>query len=226
MGFDETAFLTGFPGFIASRLVRQLAKAGARLLLLVQPSFLEQATKELDQIAVSEGRTRDSFRILPGDISEHHLGLTAGDLEILRAESTVVFHLAALYDLAVERELAMKVNVAGTRNVNQIVATLPKLRNYHYVSTCYVAGKRRGRILETELQHEADFRNCLYAPEMHDPDVIIRTSGEQRLSNYLLWQSAYSELVFRPELWPDFTREALEESLAEFARRRRRFGRR
>jgi undecaprenyl diphosphate synthase len=71
---------------------------------------------------------------------------------------------------------------------------------------------------------EADFRNCLYAPEMHDPDVIIRTSGEQRLSNYLLWQSAYSELVFRPELWPDFTREALEESLAEFARRRRRFG--
>jgi len=73
---------------------------------------------------------------------------------------------------------------------------------------------------------EADFRNCLYAPEMHDPDVIIRTSGEQRLSNYLLWQSAYSELVFRPELWPDFTREALEESLAEFARRRRRFGRR
>jgi len=76
MGFDETVFLTGFPGFIASRLVRQLAKAGARLLLLVQPSFLEQATKELDQIAVSEGRTRDSFRILPGDISEHHLGLT------------------------------------------------------------------------------------------------------------------------------------------------------
>ena len=73
---------------------------------------------------------------------------------------------------------------------------------------------------------EEDFRNCLYAPEMHDPDVIIRTSGEQRLSNYLLWQSAYSELVFRPELWPDFTREALEESLAEFASRRRRFGRR
>jgi len=73
---------------------------------------------------------------------------------------------------------------------------------------------------------EEDFRHCLYAPEMHDPDVIIRTSGEQRLSNYLLWQSAYSELIFRPELWPDFTREALEESLAEFASRRRRFGRR
>jgi undecaprenyl diphosphate synthase len=71
---------------------------------------------------------------------------------------------------------------------------------------------------------EEDFRACLYAPEMHDPDLIIRTSGERRLSNYLLWQSAYSELVFRDELWPDFTREALEESLAEFADRRRRFG--
>ena len=73
---------------------------------------------------------------------------------------------------------------------------------------------------------EQEFRDCLYAPEMHDPDLIIRTSGEQRLSNYLLWQSAYSELVFRSELWPDFTREALEQSLAEFSRRRRRFGRR
>jgi undecaprenyl diphosphate synthase len=71
---------------------------------------------------------------------------------------------------------------------------------------------------------EEEFRACLYAPEMHDPDVIIRTSGERRLSNYLLWQSAYSELVFREELWPDFTREALEQSLAEFAERRRRFG--
>jgi undecaprenyl diphosphate synthase len=71
---------------------------------------------------------------------------------------------------------------------------------------------------------EEDFRKLLYAPEMHDPDLIIRTSGERRLSNYLLWQSAYSELVFRDELWPEFSREALEQSLAEFSARRRRFG--
>jgi undecaprenyl diphosphate synthase len=71
---------------------------------------------------------------------------------------------------------------------------------------------------------EAEFRACLYAPDMHDPDLIIRTSGERRLSNYLLWQSAYSELVFRDELWPDFTRGALEQALAEYAERRRRFG--
>ena len=71
---------------------------------------------------------------------------------------------------------------------------------------------------------EDDFRRLLYAPDMHDPDLIIRTSGEQRLSNFLTWQSAYSEFVFRDELWPDFTREAFAASLSEFASRQRRFG--
>jgi undecaprenyl diphosphate synthase len=71
---------------------------------------------------------------------------------------------------------------------------------------------------------EDAFRALLYAPEMHDPDLIIRTSGEQRMSNYLLWQSAYSELVFRDELWPDFTREAFEAALGEYGARERRFG--
>jgi undecaprenyl diphosphate synthase len=73
-------------------------------------------------------------------------------------------------------------------------------------------------------QDEEEFRALLYAPEMHDPDLIIRTSGERRLSNYLLWQGAYSELVFRDELWPDFSRQAFEHSLDEFGARQRRFG--
>jgi undecaprenyl diphosphate synthase len=71
---------------------------------------------------------------------------------------------------------------------------------------------------------EEDFRRHLYAPEMNDPDLLIRTSGELRVSNYLLWQVAYSEFVFRDELWPDFTREAFAESLEEFSSRRRRYG--
>ncbi|HSZ69414.1 MAG TPA: polyprenyl diphosphate synthase [Solirubrobacteraceae bacterium] len=96
--------------------------------------------------------------------------------------------------------------------------------------TLFVAFNYGGRaeILDAAARYtgggEEEFRRGLYAPEMHDPDLIIRTSGERRLSNYLLWQSAYSELVFRDELWPDFTRAALEESLAEFSARRRRFG--
>jgi undecaprenyl diphosphate synthase len=71
---------------------------------------------------------------------------------------------------------------------------------------------------------EEEFRAHLYAPEMHDPDLIIRTSGEQRLSNYLIWQSAYSELHFTDVLWPDFARADLESALAEFDARKRRFG--
>ena len=96
--------------------------------------------------------------------------------------------------------------------------------------TLYVAFNYGGRaeILDAARRYEGgteeDFRALLYAPEMHDPDLIIRTSGEQRLSNYLLWQSAYSELYFTDVLWPDFSRAHLEAALAEFEARRRRFG--
>jgi undecaprenyl diphosphate synthase len=71
---------------------------------------------------------------------------------------------------------------------------------------------------------EEDFAKLLYAPEMNEPDILIRTSGERRLSNYLLWQCAYSELVFSDVLWPDFDRDELAGALEEFASRERRFG--
>ena len=71
---------------------------------------------------------------------------------------------------------------------------------------------------------EDEFRAHLYAPEMHDPDLLIRTSGEQRVSNFLLWQCAYSELVFSEPLWPDFDRTAFETALGEYENRRRRYG--
>jgi undecaprenyl diphosphate synthase len=67
-------------------------------------------------------------------------------------------------------------------------------------------------------------RANLYAPELPDPDLLIRTSGELRISNFLLWQLAYSELVFLDRLWPEFGRPELEHALADYARRRRRFG--
>ena len=96
--------------------------------------------------------------------------------------------------------------------------------------TLYVAFNYGGRaeILDAAARYsgggEEAFRALLYAPDMHDPDLVIRTSGEQRMSNYLTWQSAYAELVFRDELWPEFTREAFAAALDEFAGRRRRFG--
>jgi undecaprenyl diphosphate synthase len=71
---------------------------------------------------------------------------------------------------------------------------------------------------------EEEFAKLLYAPDMHDPDLVIRTSGEQRLSNYLMWQTAYSELHFTDVLWPDFSRGDFEAALEAYESRRRRFG--
>ena len=96
--------------------------------------------------------------------------------------------------------------------------------------TLYIAFNYGGRaeIVDAAKRFEGgdedDFRKLLYAPEMHDPDLIIRTSGEKRLSNYLMWQSAYSELVFSDQLWPDFDRLDFEAAMMEYSARRRRFG--
>ena len=81
----------------------------------------------------------------------------------------------------------------------------------------------QGRLAASDITPELLTRH-LDAPDVPDPDVIIRTSGEQRLSNFLLWQSAYSELVFVPVNWPDFDRGVLETAIAEYRRRERRFG--
>jgi undecaprenyl diphosphate synthase len=86
----------------------------------------------------------------------------------------------------------------------------------------------RAEILDAAARYEGGgedaFAKLLYAPDMSDPELVIRTSGEQRLSNFLLWQSAYSELHFSDCLWPDFDRAELERALREYGSRRRRFG--
>jgi undecaprenyl diphosphate synthase len=96
--------------------------------------------------------------------------------------------------------------------------------------TLFVAFNYGGRaeILDAASRYsgggEAEFRSLLYAPEMHDPDLVIRTSGEHRISNFLLWQAAYSEWHFPDVLWPDFSREDFEAALAAYGSRERRFG--
>ncbi len=112
----------------------------------------------------------------------------------------------------------------------QAMAKAEALTGANRLITLFMAINYGGRaeILDAAIrmrsEPDADFHGSLYAPDMHDPDLIIRTGGERRLSNFLLWQSAYSELVFSDELWPDFTREQLEQALADFALRQRRFG--
>lgn len=159
MAFNETIFLTGFPGFIASRLVKRLALEGARFILLSQPPLVATARAEVADIAKEAGVDIERFQVVSGDITEPNLGLSEAELEKARREVTAVFHLAAIYDLEVAEDVATRVNVGGTRNVNNFVRSIEQLKRYHYVSTCYVAGKRNGLIREGELAHEAGFRN-------------------------------------------------------------------
>ena len=159
MNFNKTIFLTGFPGFIAERLVKELAKPDTQFFLLVQPKFLEKAMRDLEKIAEETETPLENFALVEGDITLENLGMSDEDLGIVRGETTDVFHLAAVYDLAVEKDLAYRVNVEGTKNVNELVKSLRNLRRYNYISTCYVAGRRVGEILETELEHKIGFRN-------------------------------------------------------------------
>jgi nucleoside-diphosphate-sugar epimerase len=212
---DETIFITGFPGFIATRLLKRLATERVRFILLVQPALRERAHEEVEQIVTETGASRANFQIVEGDITSADLGMAGAELELARRETTTLFHLAAIYDLAVERDLALRVNVGGTRNVNNFAKTIEKPRRYHYISTCYVAGKRKGLILEAELRHNAGFRNhyeeTKYAAELevealksdlpvtiHRPAVVC---GDSRTGETAKYDGIYY-LIHYLRKWP------------------------
>jgi thioester reductase-like protein len=159
MMYRESIFITGFPGFIASRLVERLVKSETQFFLLVQPEFVERAMDEIEDIAEATNTPLESFVIVEGDITQPNLGIADEDLTTIQFETTDVFHLAAAYDLVVPKDTAFKVNLEGTKHVNDVVRSIRNLRRYNYISTCYVAGKREGEILESELEHNAGFRN-------------------------------------------------------------------
>ena len=159
MNFERSIFLTGFPGFIAGRLVERLAVKGTQFFLLVQPKFLKAAEKAVTRIAFETGVTLENFVLVKGDITLTGFGIPGEDFETIKSETTDIFHLAAVYDLAVDRDIAYAVNLEGTKNINEFASSVANLKRYNYISTCYVAGKRLGKILETELEHDKGFRN-------------------------------------------------------------------
>src|SRR6266550_7207603 len=159
MALNETIFITGFPGFLATRLVKRLAGEGARFILLTQPAFVTAAREAVQQIVSETEAPATNFHLVEGDITQPDLGLSPDELAQARRETATIFHLAAIYDLAVAQDVAARVNVEGTLNMNEFAKTVERLRRYHYVSTCYVAGKRQGLIKENELHHDAGFRN-------------------------------------------------------------------
>ncbi|MGB7070838.1 MAG: SDR family oxidoreductase [Pyrinomonadaceae bacterium] len=159
MQFSQTIFITGFPGFIAGRLVERLAAPDVQFFLLVQSQLVTKAISDAEEISRRTGAPLENFALIEGDITLPDLGIDPTDAADIRAETTDVFHLAAMYDLDVAKDVATRVNVDGTKNVNAMVRSVKGLRRYNYVSTCYVAGKRKGRIFEHELEHDAGFRN-------------------------------------------------------------------
>ena len=165
----DTIFLTGFPGFLGTRLVRALAAEHpeAHFLLLIQPKFKADAEQTLTALDLT-----DRAELLPGDITEPDLGL--GDLyEAVLPAVTHAYHFAAVYDLAVPRDIGWTVNVDGTRHVLDLLAQCPKLELFGYVSTAYVSGERTGLIREDELVHAAGFKNH-YEETKYHAEVLVQ----------------------------------------------------
>lgn len=156
----RTHFFTGFPGFIATQLIKGLICQGEveKFYAIVQPGQTDRAKEKVDSI-MEEMMIEIPFEIMVGDITKPDLGLDQEWLAKLFAETLTVWHLAAIYDLAVKAEIAWEVNVEGTRQVNEFVLRHPSIVRYMYFSTAYVAGKREGLLLETELIRPDTFKN-------------------------------------------------------------------
>ena len=153
--------LTGFPGFIGARLLPRLLELSPeeRFVCLVQERFLDVARRELSAIEVRAPAARGRLSTVVGDITQPGLALSADDAARLRRELAAPYHLAAAYDLAVSRELGMRVNVEGTRNVLAFLAEAGHLERLHYVSTAYVAGSATGVFRESDLDVGQGFKN-------------------------------------------------------------------
>ncbi|MCW3010534.1 MAG: family oxidoreductase [Solirubrobacterales bacterium] len=167
----STILFTGFPGFIGGRLIpRLLADApGATVVALVEPRMVERARTAAAAI--------DPVRVVvePGDITDPRLGLSPARYAELAASTTQVHHLAAVYDLAVPLAIAERVNVLGTQHVIAFCRAAPRLERHHYVSTCYVAGKRSGRVMEGDLAAGQAFKNH-YESTKFGAEVLVRAS--------------------------------------------------
>src|SRR5699024_3708969 len=159
----DTYFLTGYPGFLAGSLVKQLVhdhrETIDHIYMLALPNLLDQATEEIMNYARKHEIDHSIFTVIGGYITKPDLAINADENRMLRDTVTHVFHLAAIYDLAVPKNIAYKVNVIGTQQVNHWVQTLQKLVRYIYFSTAYVSGTREGRIYEHELAEGQTFRN-------------------------------------------------------------------
>jgi thioester reductase-like protein len=175
---EGVLLLTGFPGFLGVRLLPLLLERIPewRAACLVQQHFAAQAGEELERLEASRPGLRGRVELVGGDITLPDLGLDAGTARRLRAELVAAFHLAAVYDLAVGRELAHRVNVDGTRHLLGFLEQAPRLERLHHVSTAYVSGTARGRFGEQDLDTGQGFKNH-YEETKFLSEVAVVESG-------------------------------------------------
>jgi thioester reductase-like protein len=154
-----TILFTGFPGFLGSALLpRVLARDRQdEAVCLVQAKFAQLAEDRRRQIERDHPHTADRIHLVEGDITELGLGLETG--AVRRRAVREIYHLAAVYDLAVKRPVGMKVNVEGTRRVLEFAAECGALERFQYVSTCYVSGRWAGAFTEDDLEKDQSFNN-------------------------------------------------------------------
>jgi thioester reductase-like protein len=166
-------FFTGFPGFLGSELLpRVLGRSPQhRAVCLIQSKFMDQARSGLDSIERAYPHLGGRIELTVGDIAEPDLGLECGSR--IKNETSEIFHLAAVYDLSVPREVAMRVNVNGTRNVLDFAEGAPGLRRFQYVSTCYVSGRYPGVFSEDDLEKGQRFNN-FYEETKYLAEVEVR----------------------------------------------------
>ncbi|TSI04207.1 SDR family oxidoreductase [Lysinibacillus sp. BW-2-10] len=165
-------FFTGFPGFITSQLIRTVFKKGMtnNVAVVVLSTEIGKAEKE-SQLILQE-YPNCHIEIIKGDITLPNLAISEETIKRVANDITIFWHLAAIYDLAVPRDLAWKVNVHGTSMVNNFVKALPNLQRYMYVSTAYVAGMREGVLLETELLRPTQFKNH-YEETKYEAELLV-----------------------------------------------------
>ena len=178
-------FFTGFPGFLGSELLpRVLARSPEhRAVCLIQTKFLAQARSRLKTIEEAHPHLRGRIDLEVGDITEPDLGLE--NASRIRGETTEIFHLAAVYDLGVPRDVAMRVNVEGTRNVLDFAEGAKGLRRVQYVSTCYVSGRHEGGFSEADLEKGQAFNNYYEETKyLAEVDVQARMHGGLPASVY------------------------------------------
>ena len=175
----SNVLFTGFPGFLGSELLpRVLGRSPQqRAVCLIQSKFIGQARSRLENIEKAYPPLRGRIDLAVGNITEPDLGLA--DASRIKNETSEIFHLAAVYDLSVPRELAMQVNVNGTRNVLDFAEGASRLRRLHYVSTCYVSGRFVGQFSEDDLDKGQAFNNH-YEETKYLAEVEVSSAAARR----------------------------------------------